>query len=71
MNTSIPSEDFPLRRLRLRARLSQVGLAARARCSLNTVSLAERGGFLSREMAARFAQVLGCDVADLLPERKS
>ena len=51
----------PLRELRLKRGLSQLTLAARARCSLNTVSLAERGGFLSREMAERFAIVLEVD----------
>jgi transcriptional regulator with XRE-family HTH domain len=48
----------PLRRERTRAGLSQVALAARAGCALSTVSLAERGGRLSRSMAKRLATAL-------------
>ncbi len=47
-----------LRRERLRAGLSQVALATRAGCALSTVSLAERGGRISRSMAERFAAAL-------------
>lgn len=43
-----------------------MALAARAGCSLNTVSLAERGGFLTEKMARRFAAVLGCQPDVLL-----
>jgi len=56
----------PLRRERVRVGLSQVALAAKAGCSIGTVSLAERGGFLTQEMARRFAAVLGCDPGELL-----
>lgn len=55
-----------LRIERKRRGLSQVALAAHARCSINTVSLAERGGFLTRAMAERFARVLGVEVQNLL-----
>ncbi len=55
-----------LRRERLRKGLSQVALASLARCSINTVSLAERGGFLSDQMAKRFANVLGIEPQLLL-----
>lgn len=55
----------PLRRERLRAGLSQVSLAVRAGCSLSTVSLVERGGFLSPDMAARLARALAVPADDL------
>ena len=55
----------PLRRERLRAGLSQVALAVRAGCSLSTVSLAERGGVLSADMAAQLASALSISPSDL------
>ena len=48
---------------RIKKGLTQLALATRAQCSLNTVALVERGGPLSPEMAKRFAQVL-----DVQPE---
>ncbi len=49
----------PLRRERQRAGLSQLALAVRARCSLSTISLAERGMPLSPRIAERIAAALG------------
>lgn len=54
-----PKPPSPLRRERLRRRLTQLDLAVRADCSLNTVALAERSGRVSVVMAERFAKVLG------------
>jgi hypothetical protein len=41
-------------------------LAALAGVSLQTVSLAERAGFLTPQMANRLAEALGVQVGDLL-----
>lgn len=57
----------PLRRLRQQRGLAQRKLADLADCSISTVWLAERGGFLSERMAARFAKALGCTPRDILP----
>jgi transcriptional regulator with XRE-family HTH domain len=67
MNTPRRSApDTPLRRARKRAGLTQLQLSVAAgRGCLTTVSLAERGGKLSDEMAERFAAVLGCRPDDL------
>jgi transcriptional regulator with XRE-family HTH domain len=58
-----------LRELRKRARLTQVQLADRTGVSQPTISELETGlqemGFT---WARRFAQVLGCAAADLLPD---
>ena len=54
-----------LKLFRLKTGITQLELARRAPCSLNTVALVERGGPLSNEMAARFARVLGVTVDDL------
>ena len=67
MQTTNPTN--PLRRERLRRGLSQVALAARAGCSVNTVSLAERGGFLTEHMAQRFAAVLSVSPDVLRPPK--
>ncbi len=67
MPTASAEPESPLRRERLRLGISQVLLAARANCSLSTVSLAERGGFLSAAMAIKFAVVLGCELHLLRP----
>lgn len=64
-NSTIPGS--PLRRERLRRGWSQVALAARAGCSLNTISLAERGGFLSNAMAEKVAGALGLHPEDIRP----
>lgn len=64
-NSMIPGSS--LRRERLRRGWSQVALAARAGCSLNTISLAERGGFLSSAMAEKVAHALGLSPADIRP----
>jgi transcriptional regulator with XRE-family HTH domain len=65
MDTSNPVGDR-LRLLREQACLSQVSLAALAGCSVSSVSLAERGGFLSHEIAERIASALGCSVDTLV-----
>ncbi len=57
----------PLREQREAKKLTQVQLAVRVGCSLTTVSLAERCGYLSRQMARRFADALDCRPEDLLP----
>jgi len=67
----IPPDKNPLRRARLRRGWSQVELAARADISLGTVSLCERGGFLTHAMARRLAPVLGVQPSDLLPPERA
>lgn len=47
-----------IRRERLRLGMTQLELAVRAHCSLSTVSLAERAGYVSRKTARRIADVL-------------
>ena len=51
----------------MRLGLSQVQLAARTGCSLTTVSVAERTGFLSDSMALRFATALNLPLGVLKP----
>jgi transcriptional regulator with XRE-family HTH domain len=67
MNTRTDTEPTPLRRLRLARGVSQKSLAATADCSISTVWLAEKGGFLSERMAKRFADALGVAVEELRP----
>jgi len=59
----------PLRRLRVRAGLTQLALAIRAGCSANSISLIERGAPLSAEMAERLARALHCNPSDLTDVR--
>jgi transcriptional regulator with XRE-family HTH domain len=67
VNTRKSSRGARLRRARQRLGLSQVDLAVAAGCSLNTVSLAERSGYFTERMAAKFAAALQCKPEDLLP----
>jgi len=55
-----------VRQQRERKGWTQVQLAVRAGCSLSTVGAAERFGYLSRQMARRFAEVLDCRPEELL-----
>jgi transcriptional regulator with XRE-family HTH domain len=57
----------PLRRERLRRGLTQLTLAIRANCSLNSVSIAERGGKISEAMAQRLAAALHVPVEAICP----
>lgn len=57
----------PLRAARERARLTQLQLAARAGCSIQTISLAERSGYLTPAAAAKLAAALGVEVSELRP----
>ncbi|SRR5216684_756601 len=52
----------PLRRERLRQGLTQLELAVVAGCSMNSISIAERGGKISSQMAERLAGALGVPV---------
>lgn len=54
-----------VREIRQQRGYSQVELAAKAGCSLTTVSLAERLGFLTSAMAQRFAAALQVRPEDL------
>ncbi len=58
-----------LRFYRARAGISQVKLAGLAGCSISTVSLAERGGFLTDEWAEKFAAILECEATDIKPPK--
>jgi transcriptional regulator with XRE-family HTH domain len=55
-----------IRDRRLRRGLTQFKLAALAGVSLQTVSLAERAGFLTPQTATRLAAALGIRAEDLL-----
>lgn len=55
----------PLRAARDRAGLTQLQLAVKAGCSIQTISLGERTGFLSAGSAARLAAALGVPVEEL------
>jgi transcriptional regulator with XRE-family HTH domain len=57
----------PLRRERVRKGLTQLDLAVKADCSLNTVALAERSGRVSEEMATRFSRALGVPSTTIRP----
>jgi predicted transcriptional regulator len=59
-----------LRRKRYEAGLSVTELAALAECSKAHVSMLEKGGLHSASpvMLRRFAQVLDCEIADLMPD---
>ena len=67
MNQLKCSSLSPLRRERTRCGLTQLELAVRAGCSLNSVSLAERGGRLSAQLAERFASALKVPIKALAP----
>lgn len=54
-----------LKKERRRRGLTQLQLAVRAGCSLNTVALVERGGPLSAAMAQRLANALEVPVAKI------
>jgi transcriptional regulator with XRE-family HTH domain len=54
-----------IRELRKDLGISQLELAVRAETSLVTVSMAERSGRVSPDMAARFARALGVSVDQL------
>ncbi|MBI5071264.1 MAG: helix-turn-helix transcriptional regulator [Deltaproteobacteria bacterium] len=58
MNEPLP--PTPLQRIRRAARLSQAGLARRAKVHPQTISVAERSGAVSEALARRLAAVLGC-----------
>ena len=55
-----------LRKVRHEAGLSQVQLAERLYSNQGHISLIERGSNVSRAMARRIADALGCEVEDLL-----
>lgn len=57
--------ESALRRERRRRGWSQVELARRAGCCLNTVSLAERIGHVSPAMAQRLGRALGIEPREL------
>jgi transcriptional regulator with XRE-family HTH domain len=59
---------YPVRIHRERAGLSREQLAVRAGVGTTTVYIAERAGLITSATAAKLAVVLGCEVADLLPE---
>ncbi len=63
-------KPIPLKFCRITKHMTQLELATRAPCSLNTVALVERGGPLSADMAEKFARVLGITV-DQLTDRKA
>lgn len=62
--------NTPLRRLRKAKGWPQVELARRSGRCLGSVSLAERSGHLTPEMAESFAAALGVPVEDLLSEAR-
>lgn len=66
----MPEKPLPpgpaLRELRERCGLTQVELAVRAGCSLNTVGAAERHGVVSRQTAAKLGKALSCSARDVL-----
>lgn len=66
MHSTTPLPTSPLRRLRVRSGLTQLALSIRAECSLNSISIAERGGRLSVEMAERLARALHCEPRELM-----
>jgi transcriptional regulator with XRE-family HTH domain len=66
MRTNEPAPT-PLRAAREKARLTQLQLAARAGCSIQTISIAERTGHLTEPSAAKIAAVLGVQPEDLRP----
>lgn len=62
----IVARNETIRRLRIKAGLTQFALAARCGCALNTVANAERWGAVSRKTAEAMAPVLRCRPEDLL-----
>lgn len=70
MTTTNDPPKTPLRTARSRARLTQLQLAAKVGCSIQTISLAERTGYLTAGAAARIAAVLGIDANELRPGRE-
>lgn len=65
MHTETPT---PLKARRVARGLTQAELARAVGRHPATISIAERSGFVSREMARRCAAVLGCTPEDLRPE---
>ncbi len=61
------STTTPLRVARERAGLTQMALAVRANCSIQTISLAERSGYLTPAAAQKLAPVLRVEPAELRP----
>lgn len=59
------NNNGPVRVARKRLGLSQLALATRAGLCLNTVSLAERSGRMTPQVAERLAAALNIDVAAL------
>lgn len=59
MNTHTVS---PLKRLRVAKGYSQLAIATKAGVHLSTISLAERSGRLTADIAERIASALGVDV---------
>lgn len=62
-----PKKPHPLKVLREARGLTQADLARAIGRHPATISIAERSGFVSRDMARRAAAALGCEPADLDP----
>jgi transcriptional regulator with XRE-family HTH domain len=61
------NNPHPLKALRIARGLTQTDLARAIGRHPATISIAERSGFVSRDMARRAAAVLGCAPEDLEP----
>lgn len=65
----LPHDPRKLSRKRKEARLSQRALAAATGCSNGHISMLEDGKHgASPAMLGRIADVLGCDITDLMPD---
>jgi transcriptional regulator with XRE-family HTH domain len=61
------TKPHPLKALRVKRGLTQADLARAIGRHPATISIAERSGFVSRDMARRAAAVLGCKPEELRP----
>jgi transcriptional regulator with XRE-family HTH domain len=64
--SSTSQAKTPLRVARRRANLTQLELASRARCCIQTISLAERTGHLTLPSAEKLARALGVNPSELM-----
>lgn len=63
-------DPHELRRRRIEAGLSQTALAQQAGISKQHMSMVERGAAgASPDLMRRYAEILGCTIADLMPPK--
>jgi transcriptional regulator with XRE-family HTH domain len=70
---SVPENEFVgdrIRRLREGKGLSQMTLRRLSGLSPTTIYRAEVGGVVTHKTASRLATVLGCEIAEFLPEQR-